>query len=45
MTLREAVLRSQLYLHTCLKASYNPGKGHGPVNHAAPLFSQSEWGK
>lgn len=45
MTLHESVLRAQLYLHTCLKASYNPGKGHGPVNHAAPLFSQCEWEK
>ena len=41
--LRQAVQRSQLYLHSCLKASYSPGKGCGPVNHAAPLFPQCEW--
>ena len=38
LDLRQAILRSQLYLNTCLKFSYNPGKGSGPVNHAAPLF-------
>ena len=43
MTLREAVVRSQLYLNTSLKFSYNPGKGHGPVNHAAQLFSKLKW--
>ena len=43
MTLREAVVRSQLYLNTSLKFSYNPGKGHGPVNHAAQLFTKLKW--
>lgn len=38
LSLQEAILHSQKYLNTCLKFSYNPGKGSGPVNHAAPLF-------
>ncbi|MBQ4132979.1 MAG: bifunctional hydroxymethylpyrimidine kinase/phosphomethylpyrimidine kinase, partial [Desulfovibrionaceae bacterium] len=40
LDLREAIVQSQLYLNTCLRLSYNPGKGCGPVNHAAPLFRQ-----
>ena len=43
MPLREAVVRAQLYLNTALKYSYNPGKGHGPVNHAATLFDKLKW--
>lgn len=36
--LEEAVRRGQQYLITCLKAAYAPGKGIGPVNHAAPML-------
>ena len=43
LPLRESVIRSQIYLSTCLNYSYSPGKGHGPVNHAAPLFSELTW--
>ena len=32
----DAVRRAQAYLDICLKHSYTPGKGVGPVNHAAP---------
>lgn len=35
--LHKAVVRAQAYLNLCLKKSYNPGKGVGPVNHIAPL--------
>ncbi len=31
-----AVRRAQAYLHLCLEKSYAPGRGTGPVNHAAP---------
>ncbi len=34
--LAEAVRRAQAYLDVCLQHSYTPGKGVGPVNHAAP---------
>ncbi len=37
LPLRDAVLQAQAYLHLCLQHSYNPGKGFGPVNHAAPF--------
>lgn len=37
LELREAVIRAQAYLNLCLRKSYNPGKGFGPVNHTAPL--------
>ncbi len=33
--LREAIVSAQHYLHVCLKHSYTPGLGTGPVNHAA----------
>lgn len=36
-SMREAVVRAQQYLNLCLRASYAPGKGIGPVNHAAPI--------
>ncbi|UZP69033.1 bifunctional hydroxymethylpyrimidine kinase/phosphomethylpyrimidine kinase [Desulfovibrio mangrovi] len=35
--LEEAVVKAQQYLHLCLEKSYTPGKGIGPVNHAAPF--------
>ena len=35
LPLREAVRAAQRYLNLCLRASYNPGLGCGPVNHAA----------
>ncbi|MGE4296685.1 MAG: bifunctional hydroxymethylpyrimidine kinase/phosphomethylpyrimidine kinase [Desulfovibrionaceae bacterium] len=38
LALVDAVRRAQTYLHQCLEASYAPGKGHGPVNHMAPLL-------
>ena len=38
LPLAEAVIRAQRYLNRCLQASYAPGKGVGPVNHAAPFF-------
>ncbi len=31
----DAVLHAQAYLDVCLRESYTPGKGVGPVNHAA----------
>ena len=34
-SLLDAVLHAQGYLDICLKESYTPGKGVGPVNHAA----------
>jgi len=36
--MEEAVVRAQQYLHLCLEKSYTPGKGAGPVNHAAPYM-------
>ncbi|HIU18076.1 MAG TPA: bifunctional hydroxymethylpyrimidine kinase/phosphomethylpyrimidine kinase [Candidatus Avidesulfovibrio excrementigallinarum] len=36
LDLADAVRRAQAYLDICLKHSYTPGKGVGPVNHAAP---------
>jgi hydroxymethylpyrimidine/phosphomethylpyrimidine kinase len=36
--LPEAVVRAQRYLNLCLRQAYAPGKGVGPVNHAAPFF-------
>ena len=35
-TLIEAVRQAQAYLDVCLRHAYTPGKGVGPVNHAAP---------
>lgn len=35
LSLREAVLAAQRYLNLCLRESYTPGLGCGPVNHAA----------
>ncbi len=40
--LREAVLKAQRYLNLALRDSYNPGLGHGPVNHAANLEPLSQ---
>ena len=34
--LESAVVHAQNYLNLCLTRSYTPGKGVGPVNHAAP---------
>ena len=38
--LTEAIRNAQSYLNTCLEASYAPGHGVGPVNHAAPFFER-----
>jgi hydroxymethylpyrimidine/phosphomethylpyrimidine kinase len=38
LPLAEAVVRAQRYLNLCLRQAYTPGKGVGPVNHAAPFF-------
>lgn len=35
-SMESAIRKAQIYLNTCLKASYTPGLGVGPVNHAAP---------
>ncbi len=35
LSLEDAVLRAQNFLHCALENSVNPGKGPGPVNHAA----------
>jgi hydroxymethylpyrimidine/phosphomethylpyrimidine kinase len=35
LPLRTAVTKAQEYLNLALRKSYNPGKGCGPVNHAA----------
>ena len=35
--LADAIRSAQRYLDCCLAASYTPGKGVGPVNHAAPF--------
>ena len=35
-SLKDAVCAAQHYLDVCLAKSYTPGKGVGPVNHAAP---------
>lgn len=32
---KDAIVKAQAYLNACLKASYTPGLGTGPVNHAA----------
>lgn len=37
MPLEVAVARAQKYINLALRKSYNPGKGFGPVNHAAAL--------
>ena len=34
----EAVVLGQRYLNVCLERSYAPGRGVGPVNHAAPFL-------
>ncbi len=36
LPLRQAVLRAQGYLQTCLRAGYAPGQGFGPPDHMAP---------
>lgn len=36
-SLRDSVLNAQAYLHMCMKKSYSPGIGAGPVNHLAPM--------
>lgn len=35
LPLQAAVANAQRYLNVCLRKSYNPGQGCGPVNHAA----------
>ncbi|MDR1856151.1 MAG: bifunctional hydroxymethylpyrimidine kinase/phosphomethylpyrimidine kinase [Desulfovibrio sp.] len=35
LPVRAAVARAQEYVNLALRKSYSPGKGHGPVNHAA----------
>ncbi len=42
LPLREAVIAAQRYLNLCLRASYSPGLGCGPVNHAANQETLSE---
>ncbi len=37
LPLEVAISRAQAFLNNALRASYNPGKGCGPVNHAAGL--------
>ncbi|MCR5257691.1 MAG: bifunctional hydroxymethylpyrimidine kinase/phosphomethylpyrimidine kinase [Desulfovibrio sp.] len=37
LSLLEAVLQAQRYINLALRQSYAPGKGCGPVNHAAGL--------
>ena len=37
MPLAEAIVLAQRYLNRCLQQAYAPGKGVGPVNHAAPF--------
>lgn len=37
MPLEVAVARAQKYINLALRKSYNPGKGFGPVNHAANI--------
>lgn len=37
LPLEAAVVRAQRYINLALRKSYNPGKGCGPVNHAANL--------
>ena len=37
MPLRVAVTKAQEFLNLALRKSYSPGKGCGPVNHAAAL--------
>ena len=39
LPLQAAVARAQEYLNLALRRSYAPGKGCGPVNHAAGLRS------
>ena len=36
-SLVDAVIHAQRYLNLCLRLAYAPGKGVGPVNHAAPF--------
>lgn len=36
LELRDAIEQAQAYLNLCLRRSYTPGLGAGPVNHAAP---------
>ena len=37
LPLRVAVTKAQEFLNLALRKSYSPGKGCGPVNHAAAL--------
>lgn len=37
LELREAIEKAQSYLNLCLRKSYTPGLGAGPVNHTAML--------
>lgn len=45
LPLRESIIRSQRYLNSCLRYSYNPNQpqggqdGHGPLNHVATLLA------
>ena len=39
LPLQAAVAEAQRYLNLALRKSYNPGKGAGPVNHAAGLLT------
>lgn len=41
LPLEIAVIKAQRYLNEALRKSWNPGQGHGPVNHAACLVSKS----
>lgn len=40
LPLEVAISKAQQYLNKALRKSYNPGKGHGPVNHAANITQQ-----
>ncbi|MBR4747275.1 MAG: bifunctional hydroxymethylpyrimidine kinase/phosphomethylpyrimidine kinase, partial [Desulfovibrio sp.] len=37
LSLADAVLQAQRFINLALRRSYAPGKGCGPVNHAAGL--------
>ncbi len=39
MPMEVAVKRAQKYINAALRKSYNPGRGCGPVNHAAEIFT------
>jgi hydroxymethylpyrimidine/phosphomethylpyrimidine kinase len=40
-TLPDAVEHARRYLHRCLRLSYTPGRGAGPVNHLAPFHGRT----